>query len=128
MRPVHFVLMLVVLTSLSGCLGGGGSSEEATGNYVVESTMTTVELEAKSAYYEDGQTVDWTVESGAVADAIEVAGGNVVGVLFSLNYGEDESSGGPVCTGGEADAPDTITGSTSKGEWTLSASDENPGS
>ena len=128
MRPVHFVLMLVVLTSLSGCLGGGGSSEEATGTYVVESTMTAVEVEAKSAYYQDGQAVDWTVESGAVTDAIEAAGGNVVGVLFSLSYGEDESSGGPVCTGGEADAPDTITGSSTKGEWTLSASGENPGS
>ena len=128
MRPVHFVLMLVVLTSLSGCLGGGGSSEEATGTYVVESTMTAVEVEAKSAYYQDGQAADWTVESGAVADAIEAAGGNVVGVLFSLSYGEDESSGGPVCTGGEADAPDTITGSSTKGEWTLSASGENPGS
>ena len=122
MRPVHFVLMLVVLTSLSGCLGGGGSSEEATGTYVVESTMTAVEVEAKSAYYQDGQAVDWTVESGAVADAIDAAGGNVVGVLFSLSYGEDESSGGPVCTGGEADAPDTITGSSTKGEWTLSVS------
>ena len=128
MRPVHFVLMLVVLTSLSGCLGGGGSSEEATGAYVVESTMTAVEVEAKSAYYQDGQAVDWTVESGAVADAIDASGGNVVGVLFSLSYGEDESSGGPVCTGGEADAPDTITGSSTKGEWTLSATGENPGS
>ncbi|MGB2070520.1 MAG: hypothetical protein ACPHVR_02660, partial [Poseidonia sp.] len=128
MRPVHFVLMLVVLTSLSGCLGGGGSSGEATGTYVVESTITAVEVEAKSAYYQDGQAVDWTVESGAVTDAIEAAGGNVVGVLLSMSYGEDESSGGPVCTGGEADAPDTITGSSTKGEWTLSASDENPGS
>ena len=128
MRPVHFVLMLVLLTSLSGCLDGGGSSEEATGTYVVESTMTAVEVEAKSAYYQDGQAADWTVESGSVADAIDAAGGNVVGVLFSLSYGEDESSGGPVCTGGEADAPDTITGSSTKGEWTLSASGENPGS
>ena len=128
MRPVHLVLMLVVLTSLSGCLGGGGSSKEATGTYVVESTMTTVEVEAKSAYYEDGQTVSWTVESSTVADAIEANGGNVVGVVLSMNYGEDESSGGPVCTGGEANAPDTITGSSTKGEWNLSVSGENPGS
>ncbi|GIR75741.1 MAG: hypothetical protein CM15mP78_04400 [Candidatus Poseidoniales archaeon] len=128
MRPVHFVLMLVVLTSLSGCLSGGGSSEEATGTYTVESTMTSIEVEAKSAYYQDGQAVDWTVESTSVADAIEAAGSNVVGVLLSLSYGEDESSGGPVCTGGEANAPDTITGTSTKGEWTLSVSDENPGS
>ena len=128
MRPVHFVLMLVVLTSLSGCLSGGGSSEEATGTYTVESTLTSIEVEAKSAYYQDGQAVDWTVESSTVADAIEAAGSNVVGVLLSLSYGEDESSGGPVCTGGEANAPDTITGTSTKGEWTLSVSDENPGS
>ena len=128
MRPVHFVLMLVVLTSLSGCLSGGGSSEEATSTYTVESTMTSIEVEAKSAYYQDGQAVDWTVESTSVADAIEAAGSNVVGVLLSLSYGEDESSGGPVCTGGEANAPDTITGTSTKGEWTLSVSDENPGS
>ena len=128
MRPVHVVLMLVLLTSLSGCLGGEGSSSEAAGTYVVEATMTPIEVEAKSAYYQDGQTVDWTVESSTVADAIEANGGNVVGVLLSMSYGEDESSGGPVCTGGEAEAPDTITGGAIKGEWTLSVSDENPGS
>ena len=128
MKPVHFVLMLVVLTSLSGCLGGGGSSAESPGPYVVESTMSSIEVEAKSAYYQDGQAVPWSVESGSFTDAIEAAGGNVVGVLFTLSYGEDESSGGPICTGGEADAPDTIIGSTTKGEWALSTSGENPGS
>ena len=49
-------------------------------------------------------------------------------MLFSLSYGEDESSGGPVCTGGEANQPDTITGSVTKGEWVLSDAGENPGS
>ena len=128
MRPVHLVLMLVVLTSLSGCLGSSDTSGEAPGTYTVESTLTSIEVETKSAYYQDGQAVDWTVESSGVADAVEAAGGNVVGVVLTMSYGEDESSGGPVCTGGEANAPDTITGSSTKGEWTLSVSDENPGS
>ncbi|RJU81789.1 MAG: MFS transporter [Candidatus Poseidoniales archaeon] len=128
MRPVYLVLMLVLLTSLSGCLSGEDSSDEMPSSYVVESTLTYVEVEAKSAYYQDGVAASWSVESGPSADAIEAAGGNVVGVLFSLSYGEDESSGGPVCTGGEANQPDTITGSASKGEWALSAADENPGS
>ena len=114
MRPVHFVLMLVLLTSLSGCLGPGNASDETPGTFTVESTMTTIEVEAKSAYYQDGETVPWSVESGSVSDAIEAAGGNVVGVLFSLTYGEDETSGGPLCTGGEADAPDTISGTVGK--------------
>ncbi|MDA8610260.1 MFS transporter [Euryarchaeota archaeon] len=128
MRPVYFVLMLVLLTSLSGCLGDGDSSDQVPGTYVVESQLTLIEIEAKSDYYQDDETMLWSVESGPFIDAIEDAGGNVVGVLFSLSYGEDESSGGPVCTGGEANQPDTITGSVTKGEWVLSDAGENPGS
>ena len=128
MRPVYFVLMLVLLTSLSGCLGDGDSSDQVPGTYVVESQLTLIEIEAKSDYYQDDETMLWSVESGPFIDAIEDAGGNVVGVLFSLSYGEDESSGGPVCTGGEANQPDTITGSVTKGEWVLSDPGENPGS
>ena len=128
MRPVHLLLMLVVFASVSGCLGGGGGGSESTGTYTVESTITAVELEAKSANYQDGETVEWNVDSSAFSETIEAAGGNVVGVLFSLTYGEDETSGGPLCTGGEANAPDTITGVATKGEWTLSEADQNPGS
>ena len=128
MRPVHLLLMLVVLASVSGCLGGGEGDAESTGSYTVESSMTSIELEAKSADYQDEATVEWSVDSSAFSEAIDAAGGNVVGVLFSLTYGEDETSGGPLCTGGEANAPDTITGGATKGEWTLSGSGENPGS
>ncbi len=128
MRPVHLLLMLVVFASVSGCLGGGGGGSESTGTYTVESTITIVELEAKSANYQDGETVEWNVDSSGFSETIEAAGGNVVGVLLSLTYGEDETSGGPLCTGGEANAPDTITGVATKGEWTLSESDQNPGS
>jgi hypothetical protein len=120
--------MLVVFASVSGCLGGGEGDSESTGSYTVESSMTSIELEAKSADYQDEATVEWSVDSSAFSEAIEAAGGNVVGVLFSLTYGEDEASGGPLCTGGEANAPDTITGGATKGEWTLSGSGENPGS
>ena len=128
MRPVHFLLVLVVFASVSGCLGGEGGGSESAGTYTVESTITAVELEAKSANYQDGETVEWSVDSSGFSETIEAAGGNVVGVLFSLTYGEDETSGGPVCTGGEANAPDTITGVATKGEWTLSEADQNPGS
>ena len=113
---------------LAGCLGGDSSSAEPTGSYTVESTLTAIELEAKSTYYQDGQTVEWSVDSSSFRGAIEAAGGHAVGVLFSLTYGEDETSGGPLCTGGEANAPDTISATATKGEWNLSATGENPGS
>jgi PAT family beta-lactamase induction signal transducer AmpG len=113
---------------LAGCLGGDSSSAEPTGSYTVESTLTTIELEAKSTYYQDGQTVEWSVDSSSFSEAIEAAGGHAVGVLFSLTYGEDETSGGPLCTGGEANAPDTISATATKGEWNLSGTGENPGS
>lgn len=128
MRPVHLLLMLVLLAPMTGCLGGGGGDSESAGSYTVESTMVAVELEAKSADYQDGETVEWILDSSAISETIEGAGGNVVGVLFSLSYGEDETSGGPLCTGGEANAPDSITGSASKGAWNLSGTGENPGS
>ena len=127
-RPVHLLVLLVALMPLTGCLGGASSTEEQTGSFIVESTLTSIEVEAKSAFYQDGQTVEWSVDSSNFNDAIEAAGGNVIGVLLSLTYGEDETSGGPVCTGGEANAPDTITGGSTKGEWSLSNSGQNPGS
>ena len=128
MRPVHLLVLLVALMPLAGCLGGDSSSAEPTGSYTVESTLTAIELEAKSNYYQDGQTVEWSVDSSTFSEAIEAAGGHAVGVLFSLTYGEDETSGGPLCTGGEANAPDTISATATKGEWNLSATGENPGS
>ena len=122
MRPVHLLLMLVVLAPVTGCLGGGGDGSDTTGTYTVASSMTSIELETKSADYLDESTVEWSLDSSTIIEAIEEAGGNVVGVLFSLTYGEDETSGGPLCTGGEANAPDTITGTATKGEWTLMGS------
>ena len=75
MRPVHLLLMLVVLAPLTGCLGGGGGGEETTGTYTVESTMTSIELETKSADYQDEATVEWSLDSSTIIDAIEAAGG-----------------------------------------------------
>ena len=61
MRPVHLLLMLVVLMPFTGCLGDNESTSEAIGTYTVESTLSILEIEAKSAYYQDDQGVDWSV-------------------------------------------------------------------
>jgi len=120
--------MLVVMAPLAGCIDSGDSSGETAGTYTVESSLTLVELETKTEYYQDGQSQTWAVNSDSASEAITAAGGNVVGVQMLLTYGEDETSGGPVCTGGENNEPDTIEATATKGEWTLSASGQNPGS
>jgi len=96
MRPVHLLLMLVVLAPFTGCLGGGEGGSETTAIYTVESTMTSIELETKSADYQDDATVEWSLDSSSLADGIEAAGGHVIGVHFALSYGEDETSDGTI--------------------------------
>jgi len=127
MRTGLLLVFLLACLSLAGCLGSSANSGGSEERYTVAATLSNLEVEAKTAYYEDGQTVRWSIESSSLADAIDDAGGNVVGVLLSLSYGEDETPGGPLCTGGEADQPDTISATASKGEWSLSESGENPG-
>ncbi|MDA0925988.1 MAG: MFS transporter [archaeon] len=127
MRTGLLLVFLLACLPLTGCLGDDASSDGDGERYTVDATLSRIEVEAKTAYYQDEKAVSWSIESSSVGDALENSGGNVVGVFLSLTYGEDESPAGPLCTGGEADAPDTITGSATKGEWALSASAENPG-
>ena len=128
-RPAHVLLLLVVFLPLTGCLGDVNSGDDAVGTYQIESTWTTIELESKTAYYADDELVSWNVDSSLVSQAIDDAGGNVVGLLFELNYPEeDETANGGLCTGGEADVPDLIDATATKSDWSLSASGENPGS
>jgi len=127
MRTGLLLVFLLACLPLAGCLGNDANSSGDGERYTVDATLSALEVEAKTAYYEDGQTVGWFIESSSVGEAVDDAGGNVVGVLLSLSYGEDETPGGPFCTGGEADQPDTISATASKGEWSLSESGENPG-
>lgn len=129
MRPVHFLVLLVVLLPLTGCIGDADSDAGPVGTYIVESTWTTVELESKTDYYADQELVSWTLDSSLMSQAIDDAGGNVVGISFELDYPqEDETPNGGLCTGGEDNVPDIIDATATKADWTLSASGENPGS
>ena len=126
-RPLVALAVLTML--LSGCLGG---AEEATddrpGTYRVDGVITLVELESKTAYYDDDQNVAWSLSSEPVAEEIRLAGGNVVGVLMSLSYpGEDESPNPGFCTGLESNLQDVIYGTATKASWQLTAVERNPG-
>ncbi|MDG1551824.1 MAG: hypothetical protein P8Q95_08885 [Candidatus Poseidoniaceae archaeon] len=97
--------------------------------YEVSGDMTYVELDSGMEYVASGDT--WTIDDLST-DSIDGADDmNIVGVLVTLSYGEDETnSGGPQCAGplGGQDSADTISGTVMHGEYNASASgtNENP--
>ena len=93
------------------------------GTYEVEATWTTVELETKTAFYADDEAVTWSVLDGEIDQQIEDAGGHVVGLVLAMSYPTDDETPGGLCTGQETDVPDIVSGTATKGEWTLEASD-----
>ena len=126
-RPAFAVLMLVVLL-LPGCITTEEDTLGGLGTYGVEATWTTVELEAKTAYYNDGETVTWTLDDGPFSDQIEAAGNHVVGVLLTLSYPSDDETPNPgLCTGLEDNVPDVVSGTATKGDWSLEQTDSEGG-
>ena len=100
--------------------------------YEVSGDMTYVELDSGMEYVTSGDT--WTIDDLST-DSIDNADDmNIVGVLVTLSYGEDETnSGGPTCAGplGGQAAADTIGGTVMHGAYNASASgtnDESPAS
>lgn len=91
--------------------------------YEVSGDMTYVELDSGMEYVTSGET--WTIDDLST-DSIDGADDmNIVGVLVTLSYGEDETGGnGPTCPGGQA-AADTISGTVMHGAYNASASGTN---
>ena len=95
--------------------------------YEVSGDMTYVELDSGMEYVASGDT--WTIDDLST-DSIDGADDmNIVGVLVTLSYGEDEESSGATCAlnDGQA-AADTISGTVMHGAYNTSASgtNENP--
>jgi hypothetical protein len=95
--------------------------------YEVSGDMTYVELDSGMEYVASGDT--WTIDDLST-DSIDGADDmNIVGVLVTLSYGEDETTSGPCIPGtaGQA-AADTIGGTVMHGAYNASASgtNENP--
>lgn len=123
------VVVLVVSFLLAGCIQSGEEDWGGVGDYQVSADWHVIEVETKTEYYPDGENVSWSVESSVVSESITSGGGNVVGVLFSLNYpNEDEYENPGVCLGVENNVPDVISAHASKGSWMLQESGTNPGS
>jgi hypothetical protein len=93
--------------------------------YEVSGDMTYVELDSGMEYVTSGET--WTIDDLST-DSIDGADDmNIVGVLVTLSYNEDEQANGLGCdlpTGGGT-AADTIGGTVMHGEYNASASGTN---
>jgi PAT family beta-lactamase induction signal transducer AmpG len=125
---IALVLIAMLLIPFAGCLGED-DSDNASETITVEVVWTEVPLEAKSQYYSDGDDTPWELTSEPFTEQIQDAGGIVVGLVMVLDYpNEDETPNLGFCTGLESDAPDTILGTITKNDWTLTASEVNPGS
>ena len=125
---IALVLIAMLLIPFAGCLGED-DSDNASETITVEAVWTEVPLEAKSQYYSDGDDTPWELTSEPFTEQIQDAGGIVVGLVMVLDYpNEDETPNLGFCTGLESDAPDTILGTITKNDWTLTASEVNPGS
>lgn len=119
----HVAVLLMLLMMLPGCLSTTEETLGGVGTYEVEATWTTVDLETKTAFYADDESVTWSVLDGDLDQQIEDAGGHVVGLVLAMSYPTDDESPSGLCTGLEADVPDIVSGTTTKGEWSLEVTD-----
>ena len=120
--------LFVAFIFLAGCVQPEDTSWGAEGDYAVNADWTVIEVENKVDYYNNGEAISWSVESDSVIEAINDAGGNVVGVMFDLDYPSEDETPNFGCLGIENNVPDTIIGEVSKGQWDLDGSGNNPGS
>ena len=98
---------------------------DAPASWTIEGTFEFIEIGSGEEFVGDGQTVPVEVHSDAAGAAAE--GRNVVGLIATLAYGEDETAGGPGCAapGASDAAPDTIGGLLQRDELTGSADGQN---
>lgn len=119
--------LFVAFIFLAGCVQPDEASWGAEGNYIVNADWTVIEVENKLEYYNDGEAISWSVESDSAIESINDAGGNVVGVVFDLDYPSEDETPNFGCLGIENNVPDTIIGEVSKGQWNSDGSGNNPG-
>ena len=102
-----------------------GSSLGGMGLYEVGGEVTLVELDSGMEYVASGET--WTIDDLSTDSVDGASDMNIVGVLVTLSYGEDETANGITCAGPAQgqDAADTIGGTVVHGPHNASASGNN---
>jgi len=118
--PLYFFSVAAGTDSPEG-MGGVGS-------YEVSGEITYIDFDEGGEYIADGTSLIIDLNTDSLSDMEQEM--NIVGVLVSMTYGEDETnSGGPTCAGplGGQNAADTITGAASHLNFSDSADGQNGG-
>ena len=102
------------------------SSAGASGEWFVETSFDSEQLADGVEYINDGQTFTIEMHTDSIDNADEL---NIVGVIVSLNYSEDETSSGLGCNapGASNPDPDTISGTVVHNEYNSTSSGQNSG-
>ena len=104
--PAYFFVKAAATDDVAG-MGGVGS-------YTVTADFSYIDFDNGGEYIADGETLTIPLNTDSLSS--EEMSKNIVGVLVSMSYDEDEQADGPTCVGpgaGQA-AADTITGSESQ--------------
>ena len=124
------IAALVVLAPATAAEGAyllrdAPAAADAAASWSIEGTLEYVEIGSGEEFVADGQTVPVDVHSDGAAGAVD--GRNVVGIVATLVYNEDETAGGPGCAapGASDAAPDTISGLLQRAELSQSAEGQN---
>ena len=112
--PSYFFLKAAATDDPAG-MGGVGT-------YTVTGDLSYIDLASNSQDIADGET--FTLDLNTMDLSSEDKAKNIVGVLVSMSYSENEQSSAG-CVGG--DAADTITGSVAHLEYSNSADGQNSG-
>jgi len=126
---VFFVLAFPIYFGLAAAGADGSAGLNEVNMYEVTGELSFIELAAGDEFIADG---DPLVIDDLHTDSIDGAEDlNIVGVILSMSYTEEESASGTLnsCNlpGGGSTTADTITGTTMHGEYNETASGSNDG-
>ncbi len=117
--PAYFFMKAAATDDVDG-MGGVGT-------YTVTADFSYIDFDNGGEYIADGETLTIPLNTDSLSS--EEMSKNIVGVLVSMSYDEDEQAEGPTCVGpgaGQA-AADTITGTASHMNYSNSSDGQNQG-
>ncbi|MDB2333873.1 hypothetical protein N9V30_02840 [Candidatus Poseidoniales archaeon] len=113
--PLYFFTIAAGTDSPAG-MGG-------VGKYTVSGELTYIDFDEGGEYIADGTSLTIDLNTDSLSDMEQEM--NIVGVLVSMTYDEDEQGRGGLCQSGTA--ADTITGTASHLNFSNSADGQNDG-